>query len=207
VRRAAGALLGTTGAISVLTAINRLDMLPTRMLASSPSSVESGRIWLLCTSAFLADRPALASLAGFAVVGLAVAGLCGVRVLWLAAVTGHVGSAGLVYATIFLVRAVDPTAFHAVFAYLDYGTSAVIAAWIGALACWLWQRDARLAAVALCVGSGLIGYLLNKNLTALDTEHVLALAFGVLAMRFGPALARPRLARPPRVPAEAELAG
>jgi hypothetical protein len=37
---------------------------------------------------------------------------------------------------------------------------------------------------------------------------VLALAFGVLAMRYAPALTRAKLARAPRVPAtEAELAG
>jgi hypothetical protein len=193
--RGVGTVLGTTGAISVVTAINRLDVLPTRFLASSPASFESGRVWLLCTSALLADRPAGASIVGFAVVGLAVYLMCGDRVAWLAAVTGHVGSAVLVYSGIVLARLADPAAFHTVFAYSDYGTSAVIAAWIGAIGYRVWAGGARLSAAALCVVSGLVAWLFKNQLTVLDVEHVVALGFGVLAMRYAPHLPRIRVDR------------
>jgi hypothetical protein len=199
-------VLGATGAISVLTAINRLNVLPTKLLASSPQEVADGRIWLLGTSALVADRPAVASIAGFAVVGLAAVTLAGPRVAWLAAVTGQVASALLVYGTILLARVADPTAFASVFTRSDYGTSAIIAAWIGAVAYLLWTRGARLPAVALCAVSGLVGWLFKSQLTALDAEHVVALCCGIAAMRYGPRLegrtvAFERLRRPLRAPA------
>jgi hypothetical protein len=204
-------VLGTTGAISVVTAINRLDMLPTRLLASSPRALEDGRVWLLVTSALVADRPAVPSIVGFAVVGLAAAALCGAWVVLFAAVTGQLASALLVYAVILLTRLADPTAFAGVFARSDYGTSAIIAAWIGAVAALLWTSGTRWWAVALCVASGLIGWLFKNQLTALDTEHVVALCFGMAAMRYGPRLASrtvtfDRLRRPLRAPALARRA-
>jgi hypothetical protein len=188
-----GAVLGATGLISVATAINRLDVLPTRLFASSPQEFADGRVWLLATSAVVADRPAGASIVGFAVVGLAALALCGGRVTWLAAVTGQIGSALLVYATIVLTRAADPTAFASVISYADYGTSAIIAAWIGAIAYRLWSRESRSAAILLCLASGLIGWLFKSQLTALDTEHVVALCFGVVSMRYGSKLAGRRV--------------
>jgi hypothetical protein len=200
-------VLGATGAISVVTAINRLGPLPTRLLASSPRELADGRIWLLGTSALVADRPAVASIVGFAVVGLAAVALCGSRVVWLAAVTGQLASALLVYAGIFLTRLADPTAFASVFSPSDYGTSAIIAAWIGAVACLLWARRARLGAVMLCVVSALVGWLFKSQLTALDVEHAVALACGIAAMRYGSRLpgARTitfeRFRRPLRAPA------
>jgi hypothetical protein len=200
-------VLGATGAISVVTAINRLNVLPTRLLASSPQEVADGRIWLLGTSALVADRPAVASIVGFAVVGLAGVALTGPRVVWLAAVTGQVASALLIYGVILLTRAADPTAFASVVTRSDYGTSAIIAAWIGAVAYLLWERGARLRAVALCAVSGLVGWLFKSQLTALDAEHVVALGCGIAAMRYGarrPAgrtVAFGRLRRPLRAPA------
>jgi hypothetical protein len=184
VTRSYGAVLGATGLISVATAIDRLDLLPTRLFASSPQEFADGRVWLLATSAVVADRPAGASIVGLAVVGLAAVAFCGARVAWLAAVTGQIGSALLVYTTIILTRAADPTAFASVVSYPDYGTSAVIAAWIGAIAYRLWSRGGRAAAILLCLASGLIGWLFKSQLTALDTEHVVALCFGIVSMRY-----------------------
>jgi hypothetical protein len=206
--RSTGAVLGTTGAISVVTAINRLDMLPTRLLASSPRALEEGRVWLLVTSALVADRPAVPSIVGFAVVGLAAVALCGARAVWFAAVTGQLASALLVYTVILLTRLADPTAFTGVFVRFDYGTSAIIAAWIGAVAALLWANGAKLWAVFLCVAGGLIGWLFKNQLTALDTEHVVALCCGIAAMRYGARLAgltsaRDRLLRPLRAHAGA----
>ena len=198
--RGVAAVLGTSGAISVVTAINRLHVLPTSSMASSPASFGSGRLWLLLTSAFLADRPAAASIAGFAVVGIAVCAVCGGRVAWVAAIGGHLGSAALVYGAILLARLAEPAAFQSVFTAPDFGTSAVIAAWIGALAYFLWARGAKLSAVGLCTVSGLVAWFFKSTLTALDVEHVLALGFGALAMRFAPTLPRlPSLAHRPRL--------
>jgi hypothetical protein len=181
--RGAGTVLGATGAISVVTAIDRLDVLPVRLFTSSPQSFEDGRFWLLGTSVLVADRPAVASILGFAVVGLAAVALCGTRVSLLAGVSGHLLSAALVYSLILAARLDDPTAFHSVFSEADFGTSAVIAAWLGAVAYRLWARRRQTLAVALVVVSGLIGWLCKGNLTALDVEHAVALACGILAAR------------------------
>jgi hypothetical protein len=203
-------VLGATGAISVVTAINRLGPLPTRLLASSPKALADGRVWLLATSALVADRPAVPSIVGFAVVGLTAVALCGPKIAWLSAVVGQFASALLVYAVILLTRLAGPTAFASVFARSDYGTSAIIAAWIGALAYLLWARGARLGALALCAVSGLVGWLFKNQLTALDAEHVVALfcgiGCGIAVMRPGSRLrgrkvAFERLRRPLRAPA------
>ena len=44
---------------------------------------------------------------------------------------------------------------------------------------------ARAASVGLCLTAGLIGWLFRPDLTVLDTEHVVALAFGILIARLG----------------------
>lgn len=164
-----------------------------RDLAASPAAFGEGRVWLLATSAFLADRPAAASILGLLVVGLAAVRLCGIRVTWLAAATGHVVSALVVYAVVELARLAAPAAFASVVNVPDYGTSAVIAAWIGAIACLLWRRGRRGFAVALVVASALVGWYCEGTLTFLDTEHAVALALGVAAVRYGSAAAPKRL--------------
>ena len=60
----------------------------------------------------------------------------------------------------------------------DYGTSAVIAAWIGLIACTLWRRGHAGAGVVLCVVSALVGWFFRPDLDVLDTEHLVALAVG-----------------------------
>jgi hypothetical protein len=166
-----------------VTALSRLELLPVRSLASTPESFADGRVWLLASSALVADRPALASIAGFVVVGLAAVALCGGRAVWVAAALGHVCSAAIVYAAIDLARSVDPSAFEGILNYPDYGTSAIIAAWIGAIAYQLWSRGMRTGAVALPVVAGLAGWLFKGTLTVLDLEHGFALACGIVAMR------------------------
>jgi hypothetical protein len=175
-------VLASAGVISIVTAITRVGYVSVRTVAASPQTVGDGRIWLLASSALVADRPAVASVVGFVIVGLAAVALCGPRVAWLAAASGHVFSAAIVYAGIGIARAADPTAFQSLVDYPDYGTSAIIAAWIGALACLLWLRERRVQAVALCVTSAVLGWYFKGTLTALDTEHAFALGFGVATM-------------------------
>jgi hypothetical protein len=189
-----------TAAITVVTVLNREGRVPLSALAPTPQSFGAGRVWLVATSVFVADRPAAASVGGFLVVGLAVLALCGSRVLWLSAAFGHIGSAVAVYGAIALARATSPRAFVGVDTLLDYGTSAVIAAWIGAVAVRLWARDPRLA-VALSVGSGLIGWLLHPDLTVLDTEHLVAFGLGVAIARYGSSWAFRRRLKPATVSA------
>lgn len=179
-KRSAAALAGATGAISVVTAINRLGGLDVRTLAATPQAIADGRIWLLLTSASLADKPAVASILGFFVVGLATLVLCGARVVWLSAALGHVGSALVVYLAI--------TTAHRVVTTPDYGTSAMIAAWIGAIAYIGWRRGLRVGSIGLVLGAAAIGWLCKGNLTILDTEHAFALFFGAAAAGFVPSL-------------------
>jgi hypothetical protein len=190
--RGSASILAATGVVSAVTAVSRAGALPVRELASSPQTFADGRVWLLATSAVLADRPATASILGFLVVGLVAVHLCGPRVVWLAAATGHVLASAVVYLALGLVRLLDPSAFEHVLRLPDYGTSAVIGAWIGAIAADLWRRHHRLGAVGLVVVSGLVGWYFKGSLTVIDTEHAVAVAVGIAAMRLVPALRLPR---------------
>jgi hypothetical protein len=168
-----------TGAVSIVTVLNRFGPLPLRDLAASERAVGEGRAWLLVTSAFVADRPALPSIAGLAIVGLAAVAFCGVRLLLAAAALGHVGGTVAVYAGLALAHAADHgLATHAL-ASADYGTSAIIAAWIGVIAYAVWRRGSGAAALALCVLCGLVGWLFRPDFDLLDTEHIVALGIGI----------------------------
>ena len=191
--RGAASVLLATGLISATTAVTRVGQVPLRMLAATPQSLAEGRVWLLATSALVADRPAFASLLGFLAVGVVAVWLCGSRVVWVAAATGHIFSAAIVYVGIGLVRIADPGAFESTVGLRDFGTSAIIAAWIGAIAYWLWARDRRTQAVALCLVSALVGWYCKGTLTVLDWEHLFALGFGTGAVRLAAVLElRPR---------------
>ena len=168
-----------SSAVSVVTVSNRFGPLPLRDVAASERAVGEGRVWLLVSSAFVADRPAVASVAGLVIVGLAALAFCGARLLWAAAAFGHIGGTVVVYAALALARTVDvPFARHAM-GSADYGTSAIIAAWIGVIAYSVWRRGSGAAALALCVVSGLVGWFFRPDLDVLDSEHMVAFAFGM----------------------------
>ena len=177
-------------AVSAVTVLNRLGAVPLRDLAASEHAVGEGRVWLLVSSAFVADRPAVLSVAGLAVVGLAALAFCGARLLWAAAALGHVGGTLSVYAALALAHAADPSLAGRALGQADYGTSAIIAAWIGVIAWNVWRRGSGVAALGLCILSGLVGWLLRPDLDVLDTEHIVALGVGIaLAATFGAASA------------------
>jgi hypothetical protein len=180
-----------TAGISTVTVLQRTGHVSAATLAPSLQSFWSGRVWLVASSVLVADRPAAPSIAGFVVVGLAVLALTGPRVMWVSAALGHVGSAVAVYGVIALVRAIDPHAFANVLSVVDFGTSAVIAAWLGAIAYRLWALDPRLS-IGLLVGATLIGWLLRTDLTVLDTEHLVAVAVGVAVARYSSSVFRTR---------------
>jgi hypothetical protein len=172
-----------TAAVSAVTALERTGHVSAATLAPSAQSFAAGRVWLVATSVLVADRPAAPSIAGFLVVGLATLALFGPKVVWLSAALGHIGSALAAYGAIALARALDPDAFASVFSLVDYGTSAVIAAWLGAIAYRLWSRDPRLS-VLLCVAAVVVGWLLHPQLTALDTEHLVAALAGIAVAHY-----------------------
>ena len=185
--RGSVSVVAVGSAISVVTALSRAGELPLRSLAASPAEFADGRIWLLATSALVADRPAAASIGGFLVVGLVTTRLCSARVAWTTAVTGHTISAVTVYLALGLVRVADPRAYGGDIRLPDYGTSAVVAAWIGAIARVLWRRRHPAAAVGLVVVAAFVGWLCKGTLTVIDTEHAVALAIGAAGMRYLPA--------------------
>ena len=176
------AVPAVAAAVSVVTVLTHLGAVSLGDLASTPQGVADGREWQLLTSAFVADRPAVPSLVGFTIVGLAALALAGARILWTAAVAGHV------LATIVVYAALD--AAHVTVARPDYGTSAIIAAWIGVVACCLWRRGAARAAIGLCIVAALVAWFFRPQLDILDTEHAVALAVGI-----GVAVVVPRLRR------------
>jgi hypothetical protein len=182
-RGAWGGLVAVCAAVCGVTAANRAGVVALAALASSPGSTGEGKVWLLLTSGFVADKPTAASLLAFAAFALAVLAVCGPRLLWVSALAGHVGSALAVYAVISIARAVAPTAFESVLSLPDYGTSAMIAAWLGVLAAVGWMRwprlGARLGVIAFCLLSAGVGWLCDSRLTFLDTEHGIAFAIGI----------------------------
>jgi uncharacterized membrane protein YeaQ/YmgE (transglycosylase-associated protein family) len=162
---------------------------------------------LLLTSGVVADRPWLASLLGFAIVGFAALSVARVRVVVLAALAGQVLATLAVYGFLGLARTIDHGAFAALENTPDIGLSAIIAAWIGVVAQVLWRRHrsrgAHVLIVLGCVGCALIGFAFRPNLTALDSEHLVAFALGVAIASWSPSreifsaylpkqLARPR---------------
>jgi hypothetical protein len=158
-------------AVSVVTVLTRLGAVSLRELASTPQGVTDGREWQLLTSAFVADRPAVPSVIGFTIVGLAALVLAGARTLWAAAVAGHLLATVVVYAAL--------DAAQVTVSRPDYGTSAIIAAWIGVIACCLWRRGAARAAVGFCFVAALVAWFFRPQLDILDSEHAVALAVGI----------------------------
>lgn len=188
-----------TAPAAIGTVATRSGLIGLGSLAATPRAIGEGRLWLLVTSAFVADRPWLPSLLGFVVVGAVTLELAPFRVVAGAAVAGHVLATLAVYGVIDASRAADREAFAGLLDAPDVGLSAIIAAWIGVAAQVLWRRHPSPRAHALnalgCVGCVLIGLAFRPQLTALDSEHVVAFALGVAVAARGlaPRARRPRV--------------
>ena len=184
-KASAAGVAGAIGAVSGVTAATRAGLVPVAALASTPRVTAEGKLWLLFSSALVADRPIAASLLAFGGFGIAVLLVAGWKILWSSAVVGHVGSSLTVYGAIGAVRLLFPSAFDALLSIADYGTSAIIAAWLGVLAGVTWRRrrsvGARAAVIAFVGASAGVGWVLRGELTVLDSEHVAAFAIGVAA--------------------------
>jgi hypothetical protein len=180
------ALLGVAGAVAAVcgvTAAARLGAVRMSALVGTPSEVADGKVWLPFSSALVADRPVALSLGALALFAFAALAVCGLRVLVLSAVLGHVGGTLIVYLAVAAVRAVDRTELQSAVTHQDYGVSAVIAAWLGAIAFVEWKRRPelrrRLAIAGFVLLCAVIGWFADSSRTPLDADHVVAFAIGI----------------------------
>jgi hypothetical protein len=152
-------------------------------MAATPRAVGDGKLWLLVTSGLLADTPWLPSLLGFAIVLAVALYVLSPPQVVAAAVAGQLLSTLLVYALVGGARLLDGHAFASVVALQDFGVSAMIAAWIGAVACVAWARHSHLRVAAGCLLCLAVGLAFRPTLTFLDSEHIVAFAIGITVVR------------------------
>lgn len=177
-------VVAATAVVGAGTAANRLAGLPLSWVAATPRAVGDGRWWLVLTSGLLADTPWLPSLLGFAIVLAVALRVLPARRVVAAGAAGQILSALAVYGVIALARLRDPHAFGSVVDVEDFGVSAFIAAWIGAVAYVSWTRAAsrrgRALVAAGCLGCLGIGLACRPTITFLDSEHLVAFAIGAV---------------------------
>jgi lambda repressor-like predicted transcriptional regulator len=183
-------ICGATAVAGAATVANRGGWLGFSHLAASPRAVAEGKIWLLLTSGVVADRPWLPSLLGFAIVGFAALSLARASVVVVAGLAGHVVATLLVYGFLGAADAIDHGAFANLVRRPDIGLSAIIAAWIGVISCVLWRRYRSPRAHVLnalgCIGCALVGFAFRPDVTALDSEHIVAFALGIAVAAWWP---------------------
>ena len=167
-------------------------LVSTGSVAASPEQIAEGRVWLLVTSGLLVQQPIVVSLVSFVALAVFVFVICGVRVLWLSALVGHVLSTVIAYALLAAVRSTDHDVFQGLLSAPDYGVSAIAAAWLGAIAYTMWGRRGsslrgRAAIVLSCVAVALFAWMMQRHaqrhLTFLDSEHAFAFVLGILVVR------------------------
>jgi hypothetical protein len=157
--------------------------LPSTPFVASAATIASGRLWVLPASALVVDQPVLIGLAAFGVLAVAMLGICGARMFWLAAVAGHAGSTLLVYAIIGSTQVLDQDAFSRAAVTPDFGVSAIQGAWVGAITATAWRRAGAerrtrcLVAVGVSAVAG-VGWWLHPDPSILTTEHLFAFLIG-----------------------------
>lgn len=154
-------------------------------IAATPQLVGRGELWLVVSSAFVAQTPVGLSLLSLAAVAILVQAFCGARVLWLSAAIGHTASTVVVYLALGVVALADHDLVGRLLSEQDYGVSAIFAAWIGAVTARIWIRPQagwpdKLAAVLLCLVTVLVAWLVRGEPApgVLDSEHLVAFAIG-----------------------------
>jgi hypothetical protein len=178
-------MVGAAAATAIVgagTAANRLAGVPLSQWAATPRAVGNGKVWLLVTSGLLADKPWLPSLIGFTIVLVVALHVLSVPQVVGAAAFGQIASALLVYGLVGAAHVVDPHLVGSLLGFEDYGLSAMIAAWIGAIAFVGWRKYPRTRGRA-AVGAGcavclLVGLAFRPHLDFLDSEHLVAFAIG-----------------------------
>ena len=176
-------VLGATAVAGAGTAANRLAGVPLSSVTATPHAIGEGKLWLLVTSGLIADTPWLPSLLGFAIVLAVALYVLSPRHVVAAAVAGQLVSTLLIYGIIGGARLLDGHAFASVVNLPDFGFSAMIAAWIGAVACVAWARHSHFRVAAGCLVCLGVGLAFRPTLTFLDTEHLVAFAIGIAVVR------------------------
>ncbi len=169
--------------VSLVTAAASTGLVSVTALAATPRATGEGKVWLLLSSALVANQPVSVQLIAFAALAIIVLFLVGPFVLWSSAILAHVGSAVVLYGFIGVAGVVVPAAFDSVLSFEDYGTSAMIAAWVGVIAAVEWRRRRGLAGrfgvLAFCGLVAALGLAVQPATSVLDGEHVVAFAIGV----------------------------
>ncbi len=186
--RATVSVAAFTAVVGGVTAAHAAGVLSIRAVASSPSAVAAGRVWLLVTSGLIVQAPIALSLLAFVGLAALTLVLCGPRRLWTAAALGHIASTLLTYGLIASARQVDADALGGVWRAADYGVSAISAAWLGAVAAAAWDRRGprlrdRVSVIVSCVAVAIFAWMVRRHLTIVDSEHVFAFAIGVAVAR------------------------
>jgi hypothetical protein len=169
--------------VAAVTFAVRAHDLPLAPFSASAARIASGEIWLVPASALVVDRPIYAGLIAFGLLGFAALRICGTRVLWVAAVLGHIGSTLTVYAIIGASRLTDPDVFASAVVKQDFGVSAMQGAWVGAIAATAWgwaganHRARAIVASGVCVLAG-VAWWLHPDPSILTTEHLFAFLIG-----------------------------
>ena len=188
-RASVAGVLGAVGAISLMTAATSVGLVSARTFATTPRATAEGKLWLLLSSALVADRPAWVELVAFAGFAIVVLALAGPWVLWSSALLGHVGSTLAMYGVMGGAQLIVPSAFASVLSYEDYGTSAMIAAWVGVIAAVAWRSRrgaaSRLGVAVFVASAASIAWAIRPDFSVLDGEHVVAFAIGVAAIHPG----------------------
>ncbi len=191
--------------VSTLTAAEQRHLIPLSALAASPHAVTQARVWSLLTSALLVQSPVFWSLISFALLGGLTLAVCGGLVLWVSAFAGHVGSTLVVYGLLEFARTLDPHSFESLLQAPDYGVSVISATWLGAVASVSWSARGRtlrgkMATALMVVATALFGWMLRRQVNALDLEYVLAFGVGVAVAVWVPRLAYATGIAPEEVP-------
>src|SRR5207244_1422397 len=113
-RASAAGVAGAVGAVSLVTVATSRGLVSVTTLAATPRATGEGKIWLLLSSAFVADQPASVELIAFASFATIVLLVAGPFVLWSSAILGHVGSTLVLYGFIAVAGVAVPAAFDSV---------------------------------------------------------------------------------------------
>jgi hypothetical protein len=188
-RASIAGIAAAVAAVSLMTAATSVGLVSVRTFAITPRAAAQGKLWLLFSSALVADRPAWVELLAFAGFAIVVLALVGPWVLWSSALLGHAGSTLAMYGVVGGAGLIVPSAFASVLSYEDYGSSAMIAAWVGVIAAVAWRTRSgsadRLGVAVFVASAASIAWAIRPDFSVLDGEHVFAFAIGVAATHPG----------------------
>ena len=187
-RRLPAAYFSTVAAIAMLRSVAGVPTVG--QLGLTPDRLAAGKVWLLFTSAFVVNGPALLELAAFGATLLVASHALDGKFFALIAPLCHVGGTLLTYAALAVFTG-DTDGTHN--PAIDYGLSAI---WLGLLGAVLvaympaaraGMRPARVIA-GICTASAVVGVALFPLLSA--CEHGFGFALGAVVASLQPSSKR-----------------